>query len=455
LTATLLDPGRAWQLGATAVAIVIGLLAGFDPKLGVAAALGLGFVLLVIVNLPAGLYLFVIVSFLDIAEFGGVALSFSKLAGLLLAASWLAVVATRTESPRDFFATHPTISLVAIVFVGWSLLSTAWAEDPGRAFDTTVRYALNLCLLPIVFTAVRRRDQLTWVASAFVAGAVGTMLLGVVSGSSLTVVGDAARLVGGIGESNELATVLVASVVLALALIASPRTPPPVRVTALVAAPIALAGVIATLSRAGLVALVVALLVGVVVGGRWRAWFAGALVVGGLSAVIFLTAFATPAARERVQSTNSTGRTDIWTVGSRMVEAHPVRGVGGGNFPVASIHFLLRPGAIERDDFIIETPKVAHNIYLEVLAELGVVGLLLFLTIIGFCVRCAMQAARAFKRQGDVHSELLARVLVIAVAGILAADCFASEQYSKQLWLLLALGPAMLALARTDDEQVA
>jgi hypothetical protein len=31
--------------------------------------------------------------------------------------------------------------------------------------------------------------------------------------------------------------------------------------------------------------------------------------------------------------------------------------------------------------------------------------------------------------------------------GILAADFFASEQFSKQLWLLLGLGPALLAMA--------
>jgi len=455
LTATLLDPGRAWHIGAAAIAVVIGLLAGFDPKLAIAAALGLGFALLVVVNLSAGLYLFVLVSFLDVAELGGVALSFSKLAGFLLAASWLAVIATRTHATRDFFAVHPAISFLALLFIGWSLLSVAWAEEPGRAVDTTLRYALNVCLLPIVFTAVQRRDQLTWVAAAFVAGAVGSMVLGVVAGSSFTASGDAVRLAGGIGESNELATVLVASIVLALALVAGSRTPAPVRAAALVAAPIALVGVAATLSRAGLVALAVALLVGVVVGGRWRAWFGGALVVGGLTAVIYLAAFAPPAARERVQSTNSTGRADIWTIGGRMVEDHPVRGIGSGNFPVASIHYLLRPGVIQRDDFIIETPKVAHNIYLEVQAELGAVGLLFFLTLLGFSLRCAMQAALAFKRQGDAHSELLARVVVIALAGILTADFFASEQYSKQLWLLLALGPAMLTLtgARAADEQ--
>ena len=41
------------------------------------------------------------------------------------------------------------------------------------------------------------------------------------------------------------------------------------------------------------------------------------------------------------------------------------------NFPVASIHYLLEPGALMRTDFIVDNPKVAHNTYLNVLAELG------------------------------------------------------------------------------------
>jgi hypothetical protein len=40
---------------------------------------------------------------------------------------------------------------------------------------------------------------------------------------------------------------------------------------------------------------------------------------------------------------------------------------------------------------------------------------------------------------------------------ILAADFFLSEVYSKQLWLLLAIGPALLAVAtrRVTEEQEA
>ena len=45
--------------------------------------------------------------------------------------------------------------------------------------------------------------------------------------------------------------------------------------------------------------------------------------------------------------------------------------------------------------------------------------------------------------------ELLARGLLLAMLGLLSADFFLSGQFCKQLWLLLGLGPAMLAIAKT------
>ena len=51
-------------------------------------------------------------------------------------------------------------------------------------------------------------------------------------------------------------------------------------------------------------------------------------------------------------------------------------------------------------------------------------------------------------RAGDAGMELLARGLFVALVAMLAADFFISEPYNKHLWLLLALCPAVLAVAR-------
>jgi hypothetical protein len=43
--------------------------------------------------------------------------------------------------------------------------------------------------------------------------------------------------------------------------------------------------------------------------------------------------------------------------------------------------------------------------------------------------------------------EMIARATLVGLTGILAADFFVSGQFSKQLWLLLGLGPALLAMS--------
>jgi O-antigen ligase len=200
---------------------------------------------------------------------------------------------------------------------------------------------------------------------------------------------------------------------------------------------------------------VLAMIAAVIVGGRWRAQVAvaGTLVV--LSLVGFFAFAATPDQRDRVTQVgqgSTTGRSDIWTVGWRMVQAHPVRGVGVGQFESSSVHYLIAPGTIRRSDLIVDQPKVAHNIYLHILAEMGVVGLSLFLLILGFALRCMLLAAREFGRRGDAAMDLISRSVFVGLIGILAADFFASEQFSKQLWLLLGIGPALLAIAQRRDE---
>jgi hypothetical protein len=49
--------------------------------------------------------------------------------------------------------------------------------------------------------------------------------------------------------------------------------------------------------------------------------------------------------------------------------------------------------------------------------------------------------------------EVMSRALVIALVGTLAADFFISEEFSKQLWLLLALGPAFLGIAMQAERE--
>jgi O-antigen ligase len=230
-----------------------------------------------------------------------------------------------------------------------------------------------------------------------------------------------------------------------------------IRLGAIATTLLALFSLILTGSRSGVVALLAVLVVTVAVAGpRWRAQALGAAALVSISAVVFFVAFAPPAIKERIseavpgQVPVTEGRSTIWQVGWRMAKANPVRGVGLGSFQTSSIHYVLEPGNLDRTDQVIDTPLVAHNIYLQALAELGVVGLVMLLGILAFPIVCALRAARRFAEMGDSRMEVVSRAVVVALAGIYTADFFASEISSKLLWLLLALGPCLLTIASSD-----
>lgn len=431
------------------VAVAVGVVTGLNPMLGIALAGAMVFALIVMWDLALGVCLFLLVTFLDVVS-NNQNLSVTKGAGAVLAGSWLATMATRRGVGRNLISHVPWLTGALVAFIAWSGMSAFWAESQSAASRSTFRFALDAMLIPIVFWAIRERKHVVWLVGVFVVGALLSVLWGITQGKVAGGVSAAqvGRLSGANVEANVLATLLIVCTIFASALVLVLKRSPPARTLALFAALAAMAAFFGTFSRGGLVALAVVILAGCVYAGKARPAFL-ALVLGVVLVGAVFLQDTTSGAVQRLTSTNTSGRSDIWKVGLRMVRANPIIGVGSGNYTVAEPHYLLTsPGIIQRGTFIIGTPYPAHNIYLHVLAEMGVIGLALFLAVIGLAIGAAVKAVRLFRAKGDRSMEILGRALVIAIVGILAADFFVSDQYSKQLWLLLALGPALLALAR-------
>lgn len=439
-----------------AAAATIGVLAGLEPKLAIAAALAVAFGLLIVADLALGVAIFTLLTYFELLpSASGPALSFTKVAGLVLAVSWLARIATSSERIRvDFIRDHPGVGVALLAFLAWAGMSLFWAESQRGAAEAFYRFALNAVLFLIVYTAIRTPRDAIRVIVAFVVGATVAVAYGYATGVEPTPYGEAARLSGETQNANELASTLVAALVLAFGLALTLKRSPVLRIAVFACGVIAMAGVFLTVSRAGMIALGVALLAAIVFAGRWRGRVALLAALVGVATVFYFAVLAPPEARERIVVTEGgTGRVDIWKVGWRMFEAEPVHGVGAGNFQVSSIHFLLQPGALERDDFIVDTPKVAHNVYLGLLAELGVVGLALFLILVVSLIATSLRAAAQFRHNGEFQMEVLARAQLVAVFGLLASVFFSSDEFKKQLWLLLSLGPALLAIAQAQAAQ--
>jgi putative inorganic carbon (HCO3(-)) transporter len=424
-----------------------GLLAGINPLVALATALALAYAGLTIANVRLGLCLFTIIAFIDLFPVPlGSAASLTKLAGVVLALAWLAS-RVLGRSAGGLLDEQPWLALLIVGFLAWATLTSVWAPSSAAAFGAVARYALNGLFFVIVVGAVRTRRDVTWVVSAFLVGAAFSAAYGIaVPSASTTGEADVQRVTGTIGDPNEFAAVLVAALPLGVALAAAREWSRSVRALGIVTAGLSVAGVLLSLSRGGFISLLVVLVAGAVLAGRWRskALLVAPLVI--LAGVGYL--LANPAALQRVSESNGgTGRTDLWQVGWRMVRDQPVLGVGAGNFTDASIHYLLQPGRLARSDLIANTPKVAHNTYLTIFAELGLVGASMFLALTGVAIASGIRAARVFARQRDGPMEMLTRGWLTAMAGLLTADAFLSAEFSKQLWLLLALGPAFLAVA--------
>ncbi len=429
-----------------AMSAAVGLAAGIKPSMGVAGAIGIAFSLVTISDVTAGLVLFTILSFLDVlnSSSSGSA-SFIKVAGLLLFGSWYAQRLVGTASTRGAVARIPANLLFCVVALAlWSAVSATWAESSSVALTSTMSFVLNMLLLPIVMVAVRRREHLHWVLAAFLMGAIISTAYGFISPAATGSVEG--RLAGGIGDANEQAAVLVAAIPIALALGNAMRRPA-LRLLAWGGGVFCLIGVFTTLSRGGLIALGCVMVAAVGFGGRWRGKAAVLLAATLLGTVTYYFAIAPLAARQRVTSATTSGRSDIWRVGWRMVEAHPIIGSGSGNFQEAAIHYVQGIGNLTSANLIVNVPHVAHNVYLEMLADLGIPGLLAFVGVAGFSMLAVARAARRFERQDDREMELVARCMFLALVAFMSADFFLSGEFSKQLWLTFALCPAVLALS--------
>jgi O-antigen ligase len=206
-----------------------------------------------------------------------------------------------------------------------------------------------------------------------------------------------------------------------------------------------------TQSRGGVIGLGAAILAGVVLSGPARLRMVLAMLLITAAGLTYYGVFASQAARDRVTNFSpqaSSGRSDLWTVAIREFDAHPLVGVGGGNFVVAKAGYATENVNLTRLDRVVDDPVVTHNTYLEILAELGLVGIFLFGMMVVGVLAMGMRGIWRLERLGFADTGLLARGLPVATIGMLGAFTFLSAQYEKNLWLLLGATAAISCVAR-------
>lgn len=439
-----------------AVAAAIGLIAGRNPELALAAAILIIFVSIAFANLTVGVAVFTTLVFLETLLPAGAALSLTKLIGGVLVLSWFARLATsRSEREETFFEAYSGGTWLLVAFLGWLAMSISWAGDSGASIDAVSRYALNAVLFIVVYTAARSRKDLSWIITAYLLGVLITALYGLIARPEHTA-GETFRLAGSVGNSNELAAVLVTGIALALATARSTGSAL-VRSGAIGIALLAVISLVLTGSRGGLLALTAAVIAAIAFAGRWRSQVIAAALLLVLTGVTFFAAFAPQDIRDRLARVDPAqdniaeeGRATLWQVGWEIATSNLATGVGTGNFQAASRDYVLKSGGVARTEQVLDKEQGPHNMYLGMLTETGVPGLALFVGVLSFSIVCAGKAARAFERIGDWRWEIMSRGLFVALIASCVAGFFSTHDVAKWLWVLLALGPAMLTVARTE-----
>jgi O-antigen ligase len=415
--------------------------------LGAAVVLATAYLALVFLDLAAAIAVWAALLFivhLTVLSVGPTAIE------ILLFIGWLGTAGTR-RARLPVLREHPLLVGAIVLCASWLTISIIWAEEPGKAaYGAGYWWEAVLVFVVVATTIVRPRD-VRIVALAFVIGAVVSVALGFLGignpSSSLGTEDVGSRLVGGGGDPNYQAAAFLGAIFIAGGLIGVYRKP-----AARIALSFALAfitvGFFATDSRGGVLALVFALVAAFVLLPHQRARVLGWTMIAAVGLAVYLQF--RPAALDRLThfSGGGSGRLDAWTVAWRIFREHPLIGIGLDNFTVLEPRYALQSGTLSDVRVVAEMPVLVHNTYLQLLVETGPIGLIVFLIVVLGSMRASWLAARRFDALGRSDYANLARAVLIGTIGILAANFFITNGNNFELWILLALGPVMLAIAR-------
>ncbi|HEX4562255.1 MAG TPA: O-antigen ligase family protein, partial [Gemmatimonadales bacterium] len=318
----------------------------------------------------------------------------------------------------------------------WAVLGVPTSLWPGGSVGVLRTILVKVVLMYFVLVAsIRHPRDVQRLTGAYVASVIvyAAMVLVRFHGNP-----DAIRTKGLYDyDSNDFATLIASTVPLALHLVVRRgwRVPGVVGLGGLLA--LLLAFIWAN-SRGGFLALLAAALV-ILIGYRVvsapvriSVAVVGVLafvLVAGPSFWVRMNTIANP--NQDYNMTSSEGRWQLWSRGIGYMETRPVLGVGIGGFP--SAEGQLSEGAREaRAHGKGEKWSEPHNSFVQIGAELGVPGLLLFVAML-------WTAVRGLRGMEDVG---LAVALVAAVAAFAVGGFFLSLAYKEMLYVLIALAVA-------------
>lgn len=344
----------------------------------------------------------------------------SRVMGLLLGAAWVInlMAAGHIRRPRLFH-------VVIFLFVLWNIISILWSIDVEETLSTITTYVQLFVMVLIIWDLYTTRAAVQAGLQAYVLGAyvsVASILANQLSGS--TALWERYSATG--FQVDDIGVILALGLPVAWHLATSEnhsRAWPILKIVNFAYVPAAILGIALTSTRTALIASLPAILFGLSSLTRLKL-VARVLIFGALAWALFaLQAYIPETSISRLSTTQSeisggdlNGRLEIWQAGLRAAADQPLVGYGAGAFRSA-----VRTGRPGHD-------KVAHNSFLSILVQLGLIGFGMF----AFLVLNAGLQTRHLPRWDAIFWLTLLLVWAIGAFAL-------SWEARKQTWLFLSL----------------
>ncbi|WP_338752826.1 O-antigen ligase family protein [Bacillus sp. FJAT-52991] len=313
-----------------------------------------------------------------------------------------------------------SIHYLLLAFVVWSAVSVLWSVDPELTFIRIKTYAQLFVMIWLIWELIQTDQQMRVLLQTYILGAY-VSIANTFSKFLDTEQVNYGRYAAEGFDPNDLGVILALGIPMAWYLLIVQKT----FILKWLNAAYILLGMLAIIMTASRTAFAVAIL----------GLFYIALIYGRLShrtkilVIVFIMislfwglkvipngAFdRILTIQEEVNSGSLSGRGELWFAGLEMVNEQPLLGVGAGAYPAALEEFL-------------GTRELSHNTLLSVIAETGVIGLILFLTVLFISFYTACQT-----------SYLEATLFFVLLTIWLLASMFLTWELRKPTWLLFAL----------------
>jgi O-antigen ligase len=439
--------GNGVITAAAGSAALLGVVAVYSPKYALFALIAAGFAAVAMSRLPLAVATFIVLTFPEhLPGSLGVGATLAKPVGALLVLVWIAGLLTRRATFPLLPQERPLLFSALVGLLLFGSVSMLWATDAGATRSVLGRLLLNAALLLVTYTAASTREGFRTIVHSYLVASAVTSVYSLVSGHYI-----ASGRLGGLFDPNYFAAELIPAIMIACFLFVTTGTARMRWLFGAVAG-VDLAAFALTQSRGGIVGLAVALLAALVFAGRARPRIVALVLIlaaGGLGYYFgYKPAHVFQGGTRAGLAGTTSGRIDEWQVALRIFEGHPVGGVGLGNYQVVEPSYATQNINLQVVRQIVTERLVVHNTYLQMAAELGVVGFCLLLAILLIPLRIAGRALASLRSLDEL--EFHARGLLSGAVGMLVAYVFLTAEFEKPLWVVLAILASVAAVLRKD-----